>query len=67
MLRLKNVAFKNNALFRSWIENAGDLDIVMSSYNLLEYSQNYSMTTWRLWSYYRDKIDDINDNVSDCK
>ena len=67
MLRLKNVAFKNNALIRSWIENAGDLDIVMSSYNLLEYSQNYSMTTWRLWSYYRDKIDDINDNASDCK
>ena len=67
MLRLKNVAFKNNALFRSWIENVGDLDIVMSSYNLLEYSQNYSMTTWRLWSYYRDKIDDISDNASDCK
>ena len=45
MKTINHVAFKNNALFRSWIENAGDLDIVMSSYNLLEYSQNYSMTT----------------------
>ena len=42
----KNVAFKNNALFRYGIskvnsiliDNAEDLDIVMSMYNLLEYS-----------------------------
>ena len=45
----KDVAFKNNAPFRSciskinstFIDNAEDLDIVMSIYNLLEYSQNY--------------------------
>ena len=49
---LKNVAFKNNSPFRSCIskinstliDNAEDLDILMSMYNLLEYSQNYSMT-----------------------
>ena len=52
----KNVAFKNNAPFRSCIseinstlmESAEDLDIVMSMYNLLEYSQNYSMTSGSL-------------------
>ena len=38
----------------------------MPMYNLLEYSQNYSMTSGSLWSYYRDKIDD-NDYLSDRK
>ena len=44
--------FKNNAPFRlclskinnTFIDNAEDLDIVMSMYNPLEYSDNYSMT-----------------------
>ena len=32
-------------------------------YNLLEYSDNYSMTSGRLWNYYRDEInDDDNEN-----
>ena len=39
----------------------------MPMYNLLEYSQNYSMTSESLWSYYRDKIDDVDDNASDGK
>ena len=71
----KNVAFKYNASFRSRIlkfnstiiENAEDLDTVMPMYNLLEYSQNYSMTSGNLWSYYRDEIDDIYHNTSDGK
>ena len=70
----KNVAFKNNALFRDGIskinniliENAEDLDIVMPMYNLLEYSQSYSMTSGSLWNYYRDEID-VDDNASDGK
>ena len=37
----------------------------MSVYNLLEYSQNYSMTSGSLWNYYRDEIDDVDDNASD--
>ena len=49
----KNVAFKNNAPFRSCIskikstliDNAEYLHIAMSMYNLLEYSQNYSTTS----------------------
>ena len=46
--RDKKLSFKNNALFRSrllkiidtFIQNAEDLDYVMSMYNLLEYSDN---------------------------
>ena len=56
----KDVVFKNNASFRSCISkinnnlinNAEDLDIVMPMYNLLEYSDNYSMTGESLWNYY---------------
>ena len=50
--RNKKLAFKNNTPFRSciskinntFIDNAEDLDIVMLTYDLLEYSDNYSMT-----------------------
>ena len=71
--------FENNAPFRSYVSkingtligNAEDLAIVMTMYNLLEYSQNYSMTPGSLWNYYRDEIDDDDDddddNTSDCK
>ena len=71
----KHSAFKNNATFRSCISkiystliyNAEGLDVVKPMYNLLEYSQNYSMTSGRLWNYYRDEIDDVDDNASDGK
>ena len=76
----KNVAFKNNAPFRSCItkinskliDKAEDLNIVMPMYNLsqsieLEYSQNYSMTSGSLWNNYRKKFDNVNDNASDGK
>ena len=38
------------------IDNAGDLDVVMSMYNLLEYSKNYRKTRGSLWNYYRDEL-----------
>ena len=49
----KNIAFGNNAPFRSCISkinstlinNVEDLDVVMWMHNLLEYSQNHSMTS----------------------
>ena len=44
-----------------------NLDIVMSLYSLLEYSQNCSMTSRSLRNYYRDKTDDVYDNASDGK
>ena len=58
----KKLTFKKNTPFRSYIlkinnkliENAEDLDIVMSMYNLAEYSNNYSMTSGSLWNYYKD-------------
>ena len=36
------------------IDSAGDLGILMPMHNLLEYNQNYSMTSGSLWDYYRD-------------
>ena len=73
----KDIVLKNNAPFKSCIskikntviDNAKDLNIVMPMYDLLEYSENCSMTSGRLWNYYSNKIDDadVNDNASDGK
>ena len=64
--RDKGVAFKNCAPFTNFIseinntqvDNAKDIDIVMSMYNLIEYSDNYSKTSGVLWQYFRDEPDD---------
>ena len=65
---------KNNAPFVSCItringeliEDADDLDIVMSMCNLLEYSKNYRKTIGSLYNYYRDELtDDVDDNNFD--
>ena len=65
---------KNNAPFVSCItringeliEDADDLDIVMSLYNLLEYSKNYRKTIGSLYNNYRDELsDDADDNNFD--
>ena len=61
--RNKKLIFQNNARFQSSIskinntsiDNAADLDIVMPMYNMLEYSDNYSMTSGSFWNYYRDE------------
>ena len=39
----------------------------MPMYNMLEYSQNYSMTSGNLWNYYRDEIEDVDNNAPDGK
>ena len=44
------------------IKDADDLDIVMSMYNLLEYSKNYRKTIESLSNYYRDELSDDADN-----
>ena len=49
------------------IDDAEDLDLVMPMYNLLRYSQNYSMTSGNSWNYCRGEIDYVDDNVSDGK
>ena len=62
--------FKNNAPFINCIskintiktDNAEDLDVVMSMYNLLEYSKNYKKPTGSLRNYYRDEPNSGTDN-----
>ena len=61
--RNKSVVFKNNAPFINCtskingvqIDNAVDLDIVMSMYSSLEYSKNYRKTAGSLWKFHRDE------------
>ena len=65
----KKVTFKTSPLFRAWtskindtfVDNAEDLDlgIVRSMYNLLQYSDNYSLTSGSLWNYHRDEVNDM--------
>ena len=72
--RNRPLILKNNAPFVSCItringeliEDADDLDIVMSMYNLSEYSKNYRKTIGSLYNYYRDELsDDADDNNFD--
>ena len=72
--RNKKLIFKNNAPFRSciskinntFIDNEEDLDTVIPMCNLLdllEYSDNDSMTSENLQNYYRDAVNgDQNEN-----
>ena len=70
--RNKGVIFKNCAPFTKCIsringtdiDNAQDIDIVISIYNLIKYSDNYSKTSGSLWQYYRD---DPSDNLTDSE
>ena len=72
--RNRPVILKNNAPFVSCvtringelIEDADDLDIAMSMYNLLDISKNYRKNIWSLYNYYRDELsDDADDNNFD--
>ena len=72
--RNRPLILKNNAPFVSCItringeliEDADDLDMVMSMYNLLEYRKNYRKTIGSLYNYYRDGLsDDADDNNFD--
>ena len=64
--RKKSVIYKNCASFTKCIsrksntdiDNAQDIDIVLSSCNLIEYSNNYSKTCGSLWQYYKDYPND---------
>ena len=74
--RIKKLTFKNIAPFRScrskinntFIDNAEDLDIVTTMYNLSEFNDNYSITSGSLWNYYRDEVnDDANEINTNCR
>ena len=64
-----NVVFKNCALFarcvthinNEHVETAKNLDIIMSMYNLLEYSDNYAESSGSLYRFKRDESP-MNDN-----
>ena len=64
------LAFKSNTPFicriskinNTLIDNAEDLYITISMYNLIEYSKNYRKTTGSLWNYYRDELTDDTNN-----
>ena len=66
--RGKGITFKNCVPFtkcisiinNAGIDNAQDIDIGIPMYNLIEYSDNCSKTSGRLWQYYRD---DPNNNI----
>ena len=68
----KGVIFKNCTPFISCkseidnieIDHAKNIYIVMSMYNLIEYSDNYSKTSGSLWQYYKDEP---NDNLADSE
>ena len=69
----KGVIFKNCTPFISCkseidnieIDHAKNIYIVMSMYNLIEYSDNYSKTSGSLWQYYKDEPNIIlNDSES---
>ena len=65
----KKVIFKNCAPVRNCIskinntqiDDAEYIDIVMTMYNLIEYSDNYSQTSGSLWQYCKE-IPAINDD-----
>ena len=66
----KPVILKNNASFISCItkinneliEDAEDLGVVMPMYNLLEYSKNYRKTIESFYNYYRDELNNNQNN-----
>ena len=70
--RNKGVTLKNCVPFIKYIirinnteiDNAKDIDIIMPTYNLIEYSNNYSKTSGSLWQYYKD---DPNDNLENSE
>ena len=65
------IAFKNCTPFTKCItkidgttkDDAKDLDLVMSMYNLLEHSSNYSDTTDSLWFSSKDEATNFNDDI----
>ena len=69
---MTQAAFKNCAPFTkcttkidgTTIDDAENLDLVMSMYNLIEYNSNYSSTTGSLWFYSKDEATDSNADIA---
>ena len=64
--RNQKLNFKNSGPFRLciskinniFIDNADGLNIITHMYNLLEYTDNYSMISKCLWNYHRNDVND---------
>ena len=67
------VVFKNCAPFEkcrteineTFVDETDFINITMPMYNLIEYSDNYSDTSGRLWGFKRDEIDNNTDVTND--
>ena len=67
----KKVIFKNCAPFTNFtsrinntqIDDGHDIVVIMSMYNLIEYSNSYSKTSGIFWQYYRDEPALADDNT----
>ena len=65
-MRQKNYLSSGQYSVDTFVANAEDHDItVMSMYNLLEYSNNYSMASGSLWNYYGDEVNDDGNEIDD--
>ena len=66
------VAFKNCAPFtkcftkidETTIDDAENLELVMPTYNLIEYSSNYFETTGSLWFYPKDEATNFDADIA---
>ena len=74
--RNKRVICKNCTPLINWIseinnthvDNAKDLDVVMSMYDLIECSDNHCQTSGSLWQYYKNETDvAVNAAITDSK
>ena len=63
LIQIIQIAYTNciSQIKNTQIDNAKDTDIVMSMYNLIEYSDNYSKTSGSVWQYCKD-IPAVNNN-----
>ena len=52
---------------RTQVDNAKDVDFVLSSYNFIKYSDNYSKTSGSLWQNHGDEPNDILTNSESFK
>ena len=69
------VVFKNCAPFEkcrteineTFVDETDFINITMSMYNLIEYSDNYSDTSGSLWQFKKDElnVDDVNTDLDD--
>ena len=49
------------------VDHAQEIDVVMTMYNFIEYSNGYSKTSGSSWKYYRDEPNDTLANSESFK